>query len=239
MNLDTLVPEVLAHAATEAPRECCGLAVVVKGRLRYWPCRNIAVETNQFEIEPEDYAAAEDAGEVVGVCHSHVFIAPTPSEADKVMCEHSGVPWLIVNHPTGAHQTLEPTGYEAPLVGRQYSHGVLDCYQIVADYYKRTLGIELPYFHRTHEWWLNDKNLYLEGFERAGFVMVGDGTHEDIRPHDGLLMQVGSPVPNHSAVYLGDNLILQHVGGRLSSRDVYGGYWRKATTHVLRHRSNL
>jgi hypothetical protein len=23
--------------------------------------------------------------------------------------------------------------------------------------------------------------------------------------------------------------------GRLSSRDVYGGYWQKVTTHALRH----
>ena len=33
-----------------------------------------------------------------------------------------------------------------------------------------------------------------------------------------------------------DNIILHHCHGRLSSRDVYGGYWRKVTTHVLRHR---
>jgi len=238
MNLDELIPEVQAHAATEAPWECCGLAVVVKGRLRYRPCLNIAAQADQFEIDPEDYAKAEDDGEVVGVCHSHVFVPPEPSQADRVMCEHSGVPWLIVNHPTGAHVTITPTGYEAPLVGRQYSHGVLDCYQIVADHYGRSLGIKLPHFHRTHEWWLNGGNLYLDGFGKAGFVMVGDGTHQDIRPHDVLLMQIASPVPNHAAIYLGDNCILQHVAGRLSSRDVYGGYWRKATTHVLRHWSN-
>jgi cell wall-associated NlpC family hydrolase len=48
-------------------------------------------------------------------------------------------------------------------------------------------------------------------------------------------MQVASPVPNHAAVYLGDGLILHHLQGRLSSRDVYGGYWQKVTTHALRH----
>ena len=48
-------------------------------------------------------------------------------------------------------------------------------------------------------------------------------------------MQVASPVPNHAAVYLGDGLILHHLQGRLSSRDVYGGYWQKITTHILRY----
>ena len=239
MNLEDLIPDVRKHAEQEAPRECCGLAVVVKGRLRYWPCQNITTEKEQFEIAPEDFAAAEEAGEIVGVCHSHVFVSPEPSEADKVMCERTGLPWLIVNHPVGTHTITKPEGYVAPLVGRQYTHGVLDCYQIVVDYYKREHNIELPYFHRTDSWWQKGGNLYMEGFGKAGFVLVGDGTHEDIRPNDVLLMQIASPVPNHAAIYLGDNLILQHVAGRLSSRDVYGGYWRKHTTHVIRHRSLL
>jgi hypothetical protein len=48
-------------------------------------------------------------------------------------------------------------------------------------------------------------------------------------------MQVASPVPNHAAIYLDDGPILHHLQGRLSSRDVYGGYWQKITTHTLRH----
>lgn len=235
MNLTPLVDAVCEHAAVEAPRECCGLAVVSKGKLRYWPCANISTHNTQFEIDPDDYARAEEAGEIVGVCHSHVFVSPQPSEADRVMCEHSGVPWLIVNHPTGAFVQIEPTGYKAPLIGRQYSHGILDCYQILVDYYDQELKIELPQFAREDGWWERGENLYLDNFEKAGFTKVGDGSHTDIRPGDVLLMQVASPVPNHAAIYLGDELILHHVYGRLSSRDVYGGYWRKNTVAVLRH----
>lgn len=239
MNIESLAPQVLEHAAREAPRECCGLAVVVKGRLRYWPCRNISTANAQFEIDPEDYARAEEAGAIVGVCHSHVFLPPTPSQADRVSCEATGLPWLIVSHPTGQHLVLKPEGYVAPLEGRQYTHGVLDCYQLIVDYYKQTLGIEMPHFHREDGWWLQGGNLYLENYEKADFVQVGDGTHLDLREHDVLLLQVGSPVPNHAAVVLADGCILHHVYGRLSSRDIYGGYWRNATTHVLRHRSLL
>ena len=235
VDFTPILADVQAHAAECAPRECCGLAVVVKGRLRYWPCRNTAGEA-EFCIAPEDYAAAEDAGEIVGVCHSHVFAQPRPSDADRVMCERTAVPWLIVSHPTGAHHVIEPTGYRLPLVGRQFSHGVVDCYTLIRDYYDQTLGVVLPDFERPDKWWLAGADLYRQGFAAAGFEHMGDAS-APMRLHDVLLMQVGSPVPNHGAVLAGDGVILQHCHGRLSSRDVYGGYWRKVTTHVLRHRS--
>lgn len=238
IELSSIVPAVLEHAAREQPAECCGVAIVRKGRLRYWPCRNRAI-LHEFEIEPEDWAAAEDEGEIVAVCHSHVYVPPLPSPADRTMCERTGLPWLIVNWPTGAHQVVVPDGYRAPLVGRPFHHGVLDCYSLAQDYYRDALGIVLPDIPREYEWWLHGMDLYREHFEAAGFVQVGDGTHRDIREHDGLLMQVASPVPNHGAVMLADGLILQHCRDRLSSRDVYGGHWRTLTTHVLRHGSLL
>ena len=42
--------------------------------------------------------------------------------------------------------------------------------------------------------------------------------------------------PNHAGVYLGDGLIGHHLYGRLSSKDVYGQFYRERTTHIMRHR---
>jgi cell wall-associated NlpC family hydrolase len=50
-------------------------------------------------------------------------------------------------------------------------------------------------------------------------------------------MQLESNLPNHAAIYIGDQQILHHVQGRLSSRDVLGGYYIKSTAMVLRHES--
>ena len=56
------------------------------------------------------------------------------------------------------------------------------------------------------------------------------------KKNDVIFMTVGSQVPNHGAVYLGDGKIGHHQVGRLSSIDVYGGWYEKITTHIARHK---
>jgi proteasome lid subunit RPN8/RPN11 len=229
----------LAHAAREFPREACGLLVIHKGRETYVPCRNICVGTDQFVIHPEDYVRADRLGEVVGVFHSHPNLPAEPSQADKVACETSGLPWFILSFPSGQWHETQPSGYIAPLVGRAWAHGVLDCYSVIRDWYRAERGIDLPNFDRFDEWWKRGQSLYLDNFDSAGFDALGAVQSQDMEVGDVLLMQVASPVPNHAAIYLGDGLILHHLQGRLSSRDVYGGYWQKITTHILRHRTEI
>jgi len=221
--------------ANGQPRESCGVVIVRKGKQRYVACRNIADRNEHFVVHPEDLAAAEDEGEIMLVVHSHPNFPATPSDSDLVGCESSGVPWLIINWPTGVTHYFEPSGYEAPLYGRQFAHGILDCYSFIQDYYLRELKIVLPKFKRPDEWWLKGQNLYLEGFAEAGFKSVTS----DMQKHDVVLMQVGSQVPNHGAVILGDGCIGHHQMGRLSSRDVFGGWYQKIVTHTLRHESLL
>ena len=85
---------------------------------------------------------------------------------------------------------------------------------------------------RIDGWWERGENLYLKHYAEAGFYLV-DGEPEE---GDMIVMQIRSTQPNHAAVYLGDGLILHHLYGRLSSRDVYGGYWEDVTRMIMRHR---
>jgi proteasome lid subunit RPN8/RPN11 len=230
-----IIQAVAAHAAQESPKEACGLVIVFKGRKSYIPCTNATeVGGDRFLIPAEEYAAAEDKGEIIGICHSHPFISPEPSQADRCSCEITKLPWLIVNHPIGSYSIIEPSGYKAPLVGREFSHGVLDCYQLCKDYYEVEHGIQIPHYDRAELWWEKGMNLIVDNFKEAGFSQIEES---ELKPGDAILLQLGATVPNHAAIYVGDNLILHHVTNRLSSRDVYGGYWRKAATTFLRHKS--
>lgn len=226
---------IMAHAKEESPKECCGLVAVVKGKRRYFPCKNLADTPDEhFVLDPVGYAAVEDKGEIVAVIHSHPTTNHNPSPADRVACEQSGLPWHIVNPNTENWGYCEPEGFELPYVGREFSHGVVDCYTLVRDWYKREYGLELRNYLRRDKWWEHGENLYLENFEKEGFRQI---PLADVKRGDLLFMQLVSPVPNHAAIYLGEQQVLHHVQGRLSSRDVFGGYYLKNVACALRHES--
>ena len=222
----------LEYALWNAPREACGLVLVRKGKEEFFPCRNIAEDAQNFILHPDDYASAEDRGDIVAVFHSHVEQSPKPSQADRVACEASGLPWYIVSVPGGEWDYLEPCGYKAPLIGREYSLGVLDCYTIIRDFYRQEFKIELPDFDRRGKFWERGEQLYLEKYREAGFEKVFEANP---RRGDIFLLQLFNNVVSHAAIYLGDGVILHHLEGRLSTREVYNGHYQKHTVATLRH----
>ena len=232
---ETVKAKFVEQAKAECPREACGLVIIKNGKQVYCPAKNLAKGSDNFILDPLDYEKADTAGEIVAVIHSHPNMSAKPSQADLVACEGSGLPWFICGIPSEQWEYIEPSGYIAPLVGRQWSHGVLDCYAIIRDWYAQEKNISLLDFERSDEWWKMGGNLYLDNFEKAGFKRI---TLEDLSCGDVILMTVNSTVPNHGAIYLGDNMILHHVHGRLSTRDIFGGYWLKNAMVYLRYEKN-
>lgn len=238
--------EARRHLESCYPKEGCGLVVETSDGLAFHAVQNRAqVPEQHFVIDPADYAAAEDRGRVTCLVHSHPDYPARPSEADLTMCEGSGLEWLIVRvdgaegPPTaGEEQLILPSGYRAPLVGRQFFHGVLDCFALIRDWFAWERGVELPDYRREDRWWETEgegtPNLYMENFRDAGFEQVTDGS---LLTGDVVLMQVRSTKVNHAGIYLGpsDGRILHHLYGRLSTRDVYGGYWLDRTRLIVRH----
>lgn len=239
------------HAEAEYPREACGLIIAKGKKEHYVPCRNTATgQRDQFCMPAEDWAAAEDQGEVLAVVHSHPDHAPYPSEADRVACESIGLPWVIVSVREGKYESLHqfaPSGYRAPLLGRPFFHGVLDCYSMIQDVYQREFGIGLKEWEREDDWWNAGKDYYMDRFEQTGFRKLRPD--ETVLVGDVILMAVHAPVANHAGVYLDKrplseaphlfkvpNAMIHHLYGRLSERVVYGGYWAEQTRAILRHK---
>jgi len=121
------------------------------------------------------------------------------------------------------------------LLGLPYVPGSTDCYGIVRRFYHDNFGIEMKDYARPAEWWDHGLNLYMDHFHAEGFRVV-DVPLREVRPGDGFLIAVRSKVPNHAAVYVGDNQILHHPQGRFSTVEPYAGIWRNFTCAIVRHK---
>lgn len=245
-----LTLQISQHATTCYPKECCG--VITNGV--YHPCDNIAFDPyNHFEIDPVAYL---DFGEIEAIVHSHPNGTGEPSEMDKIQMGLHGVDWLICGvgkdlltddfyFDVKIHQAK---AHHAPLLGREYVHGVQDCYTLVQDYFKRELKIDLPNFKRIDDWWEDENHepLYENNFAKAGFEVV-----DDLQPHDVILCRVGRTFHvNHALIFIGngkltsentpdcvgDSLVLHHPHGALSRREIYGESLQKRMALIVRHK---
>jgi proteasome lid subunit RPN8/RPN11 len=223
----------LEHAKATPDVEVCGLLVLQDGEQVFKPCRNLAANPGEmFVLDPDDYATAEDeADEVLAVVHSHPTTPAIPSPADLSACEASGLAWHIVNPQTEQWGECAPSGYRAPLLGREWVWSVHDCWALCRDWYQDELGIELRDWDRP-----TDPQAFIEDpmFDRCwrdtGFRELAED--EELQRGDLILMSIKSTGLNHIAVFLGDEYgrILHHLQGRLSGRDVYDGGWFLACT---------
>ncbi len=102
-----LLDEILAHARSEAPLECCGLLLGRAGRIEESVrARNALASRTRFLIEPEDHFAAlrhaRQLGlEILGAYHSHPRGDAVPSPRDLDEATDPELLHLIVGLPQG------------------------------------------------------------------------------------------------------------------------------------------
>ena len=226
----------LVHAKDQDPKESCGLLLNIKGKEKYYPCENLSITNYQeFILNPEDYVKADNLGEIIGIVHSHPITPPTPSQADRISCEHSNLPWYIVNPKTEQWADLKPEGYRPELCGRPWVWGITDCWSLVRDWYKQEKNIELIDYERsmTPEEFLENP-LFEKYAKNTGFRELAND--EALKKGDVLLMSILHPTLNHVAIFLGD-MVLHHLADRLSCKEPYSEWLLKCTGKRYRYAS--
>ena len=224
----------LAHAKDQDPKESCGLLIEIKGKEKYYPCKNLSNWSNQcFIIDPIDYAKAEDTGKILAVIHSHPTTQPIASQADMISCEDTNLPWHIVNPKTEQWGYYEPSGYKPPLIGRHWVWGVTDCWALVRDWYKETKGIILRDWERpiTPEEFIADP-MFERCAWRTGFRQLRP--EEKLQNGDLLFMSIMATGLNHVAIFI-DGDVLHHLADRISCKEPYNEWLLKCTGMRLRY----
>ncbi len=225
---------IVNHAKEVWPNEACGFVVngvVIKCE------NNHSLPSSNFSISAFDYTKAEAMGNIEAVYHSHPDGPDGFSPCDVEACKQINIPWILFNSKTNNFFYANPRG-DAPYEGRQWIYGIHDCYAILRDFYDREFNIKLDDFTRGDEleWEHDEWRMFERNYANQGFIEIEKPSQKG----DFLLMQVGAPSPNHAGVLAEDEWsFYHHLLGRRSERTVYGGYWAKITTKILRHKELL
>ena len=96
-----LLEQIVEHAKREAPNECCGL-IAIQGdeAVDVIPGENTEASPFRFVIDSRTLlrtTAIDDAGQKLGIYHSHTRSEPYPSQTDVSQAANwPGAEWLIV-----------------------------------------------------------------------------------------------------------------------------------------------
>lgn len=230
-----LLDAIKNHAESQYPNEACGLIIDTGKSQKYVPCQNISDNPKEhFLIAADEQLQAEKQGEIIMIIHSHPdVVSLVPSEFDRIQCDHSGIEWGIISVPDGDFCTISPR-VNRDYTGRQWLLGHADCWSLIMDYYQREYHIDLNNYSVPRQWWESGtEHLYDENWQAEGFVAVNI---TEMQVGDIIMMRIGAQVTNHAAIYVGDNLILHHLYGQLSTRTPYGKYFRDRTVRIVRHK---
>lgn len=225
----TTIQQFKEHAIAVWPDEACGYVLQVGDAQEYFPCENVSTEPhNEVKVPAAVQLLARERGEILAVLHSHPNGQLYPSAADMETQQNFAIPFGISTVTPDSCSDPVYFGDQvpiAPYLGRVFVHGAADCWKLFTDWYWQELKVKLPDAPRDHNWWKEDKNLYMDGFAENGFRLLAD--KEKPQYGDGCMMRLWSPVPNHAAVYIGNGLLLHHLAHTLSCREPVNDYKEK------------
>ncbi len=221
LKLDVETITAMRSAACEAfPKEMCG--VISKGK--FFKAENISPEPNISWLIDQNFQSEFEV--IDGVVHSHCKpYRREPTSHDIALQMQEGSPWGIL-YTDGSHAS-KPLWWgdfrlEEPLKGREFIHGVKDCYSAIRSWIWQKRQIYLPDVPRDYDWWAEPtgKGLYGE--------LIGKYTTRiqpnEVREGDVALFQFAAKVPHHAAVVTAGGLMYHHLQDNLSGETALSRY---------------
>lgn len=163
-------------------------------------------------------------------CLTPDSIKDTLSDAENYVNKR---PIAVYCRGSGMYDFSIPNAFNkrTPLTGRPFIHQKWDCYTLLKDFYGNALNITLPEVEYYDEWWKKGDDFYMQLSGVAGFYPV-----TNLQKYDVIAMRLNSYVFNHTAVYLGNDTIIHHVGGKFSCVEKLRPAYIKSVFGYFRHK---
>lgn len=143
---ENLKQEIRQHALSKKEEEVCGFICFnfLSHIKEIYRCNNsILNKTNSFSISPLDYVRASRSGEILAVYHSHINNNIEFSLSDRINANNHEIPFILYNINQDIFNEYIPNNYDNPYVGREFEYGKSDCFNLVKEYYKKELNINI------------------------------------------------------------------------------------------------
>lgn len=230
---------IIAAAQAQPAEEVCGLIYQTLEGVHLYPSPNVTRDeegvARAFELDPQAYIAAAEAGRVLGVYHSHAADGSTSfSEADIEMAQELGLPFYLYCNRDASWHSYVPESYRVPLTGASWQWGFWDCLSVVTIYYRQERAVYLTDYDRDETFEEAGESAITQHIATEGFKQIA--TNEAPQIGDVLLFRTpGHVYPHHLAVLIGPSIMLHHPRGALSRTDPLDGAWLKRLVGVLRY----
>lgn len=134
---------IAEHAKELQPFECVGLILERSGSIETKRLKNISAQAKYHcFVGLDQINAAAEGSKILAVYHSH-FESEDFSLEDKATSEKYNFKMVLYCVDKKIFKIYSPNGFIAPYVGRPWRQGIFTCIELLEDYCKNELKIEI------------------------------------------------------------------------------------------------
>ena len=250
--------KIKAHCSSNKNEESCGFIYENKNVLHIYKCKNIASDPKKyFIISDEDYEKCSYKGEIICCFHSHINNRGFSPEDIRESLKNN-LPYILYNVKQDKFYFFNAIKYKSysQYIDIPYRNGHNDCWSILQKYYKNELNIDILdpepdrfLYEDEYEWAEIKRKKYnyepfswgydirKQFFNSTNLFKIEFNEFQNFDKHDILIIKYPwQPFPSFGCIYLGEDLVLEHVNQQLSKISSIRKGHEKAIQYILRYR---
>jgi proteasome lid subunit RPN8/RPN11 len=255
---NNILKKIKEYSLNNLKEEICGFIYINNLQQKFFLCSNISFDRkNNFLINPEDYEKCNFKGNILCCFHSHINNRGFSSEDIQESLKNN-LPYLLYNIKQDKFyffDAIKNKSYEQ-YINIPYKNGYNDCWSIIQKYYKNELNINISdpepdryLYDDEYEWARIKKQKYnyepfsweydarKQFFNSNNLFKVEFSKFDNLNKGDILITKyTWQSFPSFGSIYLGENLILEHVNQEPSKIYSLRKGHEKVIQYILRYK---